>query len=240
LDILSEPQRAAGSKQTDSQKPASVQDSTSAVPTSLSTFRGVLVEWFLRLFAIFVYGVAVHNIVRALWVDPTRWTLMALLVTEGYAMVLIVCARRSIMRDASTVALVATLYSVFYYVLFDPNQTTALIGEFAGVTFYIVGTATQFYAKTSLGRSFGLLPAQRGLVASGPYKFVRHPMYLGYLIGQTGFMLVNFSLRNLSILIGIYLALWLRIKREEAVLEYSDDYRKYREQVPWRIFPYIY
>ena len=172
--------------------------------------------------------------------DPTRWTLLALLVTEGYAMVLIVCARRSTMRDTSSVAVVATLYSIFYYVLIDPGTTTPLISEFSGVIFYIVGTACQFYAKTSLGRSFGLLPAHRGLVGSGPYRLVRHPMYLGYLIGQTGFILVNFSWRNLSILVGIYLALGLRISREEAVLESSSEYCEYRKEVPWRLIPYIY
>jgi protein-S-isoprenylcysteine O-methyltransferase Ste14 len=49
-----------------------------------------------------------------------------------------------------------------------------------------------------LGRSFGLLPAQRGLVVVGPYRFVRHPIYFGYLIGHIGFLLVNFSWRNAS------------------------------------------
>ncbi|HET9942521.1 MAG TPA: isoprenylcysteine carboxylmethyltransferase family protein [Terriglobia bacterium] len=202
--------------------------------------QGVVTEWFLRVFAIFIYCVAVFNIARALWVDPTRWTLLALLVTEGYAMVLIVCARRSTLRDTSIVAVVATLYSVFYYVLFDPGKTTPLISEFTGVIFYIVGTAWQFYAKTALGRSFGLLPAQRGFVGSGPYRFVRHPMYLGYLIGQTGFVLANFSWLNMLVLVGIYLALGLRISREEAVLETSDDYREYRKHVHWRVFPYIF
>jgi protein-S-isoprenylcysteine O-methyltransferase Ste14 len=240
LNILSEPQRAESSKQYKPHEADTRLNSTSTGTASPPDVKGVLVEWFLRFFAIFIYGVAVYNIARALWVDPTRWTLLALLVTEGYAMVLIVCARRSSMRDASSVALVATLYSVFYYVLFDPNKTVALIPEYAGVTFYIVGTACQFYAKTALGRSFGLLPAQRGLVGAGPYRFVRHPMYLGYLIGQTGFILVNFSWRNLSVLIGIYLALWLRISREEAVLECSDDYHEYRKQVRWRICPYIF
>jgi len=238
LNIISEPQRAERSKQDKTTGQVSRRDLDAAAPSANN--KGALIEWFLRLFAIFIYGVAVHNIARALWADPTRWTLMALLVTEGYAMVLIVCARRSSMRDASSVALVATLYSVFYYVLFDPDKTIALIPEYAGVAFYVVGTACQFYAKTALGRSFGLLPAQRGLVGAGPYRFVRHPMYLGYLIGQTGFMLVNFSLRNLSILLGIYLALWLRMSREEAVLQCSDDYHEYRKQVPWRILPYVF
>ena len=192
------------------------------------------------MLAALVYCIAVYNLTRALWLDPTRWTLLALLVTEGYAMVLVVCARRSTMRDTSSVAVVATLYSIFYYVLFDPGKTTPLISEFSAVVFYIVGTACQFYAKTSLGRSFGLLPANRGLVASGPYRLVRHPMYLGYLIGQTGFLFANFSLRNLTILIGIYLALGLRISREEALLESSSEYSEYRKQVPWRVIPHVY
>lgn len=202
--------------------------------------KGIAVEWLLRFFAVFIYGVAVSNIVHALWMDPTRWTLLALLVTEGYALVLIVCARRSTQRDTSPVALVATLYSVFYYVLFDPGRTTALMPEFAGVACYLVGTACQFSAKASLGRSFGLLPAQRGMVASGPYRLVRHPMYLGYVVGQTGFVLVNFSLQNALILLGVYLALGLRISREESVLSTGEGYRLYQQRVRWRLVPLIF
>jgi protein-S-isoprenylcysteine O-methyltransferase Ste14 len=197
-------------------------------------------EWLLRFFAVVIYGIAVSNITRALWMDPTRWTLIALLVTEGYALVLLICARRATTRDTSSVALVATLYSVFYYVLFDPGSTARLIPELAGVGFYVVGTAWQFAAKILLGRSFGLLPAQRGVVISGPYRLVRHPMYLGYLIGQLGFLLVNFSLRNLAVLVGVYLALGLRIVREEAVLSEDDQYREYQHRVRWRLVPYVF
>ena len=35
--------------------------------------------------------------------------------------------------------------------------------------------------KVVLGRSFGLVPANRGIVARGPYLLVRHPIYAGYL-----------------------------------------------------------
>jgi protein-S-isoprenylcysteine O-methyltransferase Ste14 len=199
-----------------------------------------ITEWLLRPFAVLIYVIAVFNITRELWIAPTRWTLLALLVTEGYALVLIVCARAATMRDTSSVAVVATLYSVFYYVLFDPGKTTSLIPEMAGVGFYFVGGAWQFAAKLRIGRSFGLLPAQRGVVVSGAYRIVRHPMYLGYLIGQMGFLLVNFSWRNLMVELGVYLALWLRINREEAVLQFNEEYRQYQSRVRWRLVPYIF
>jgi protein-S-isoprenylcysteine O-methyltransferase Ste14 len=75
---------------------------------------------------------------------------------------------------------------------------------------------------------------------AGAYRIVRHPMYLGYLIGQLGFLLVNFSTRNLIVELGVYLALWLRIRREEAVLQFSEEYRQYQSRVRWRLVPYIF
>ena len=68
-------------------------------------------------------------------------------------------------------------------------------------------------AKVVLGRSFGLLPAQRGLVTAGPYRIVRHPIYFGYLIGHIGFLLVNFSWRNAAVLALLYVAQVVRIQR---------------------------
>ena len=68
-------------------------------------------------------------------------------------------------------------------------------------------------AKVVLGHSFGLLPVQRGLVMAGPYRFVRHPIYFGYLIGHIGFLLVNFSWRNAAVLALLYVAQVVRIRR---------------------------
>ena len=45
-----------------------------------------------------------------------------------------------------------------------------------------VGLCLVIAGKLALGRSFGLVPANRGVVASGPYLLVRHPIYSGYLI----------------------------------------------------------
>ena len=45
--------------------------------------------------------------------------------------------------------------------------------------------------KLSLGRSFGLMPANRGIVSTGLYRLVRHPIYLGYLITHDAFVAAN-------------------------------------------------
>ena len=45
--------------------------------------------------------------------------------------------------------------------------------------------------KITLGRSFGVVPANRGVVVGGPYNFVRHPIYTGYLITHVAFLVAN-------------------------------------------------
>ena len=72
---------------------------------------------------------------------------------------------------------------------------------------------------------------------------VRHPIYLGYLITHAGFLLTNFSWRNLAVLVVLYLAQVVRMLREEAILhsgEQHADYRSYCAAVRYRIVPFLF
>ncbi len=200
-----------------------------------------MTEWLLRGFALLVYSFAVGNLADAWWVDPSRLTLLLLLITEGYALLLVLLARRASMRDMAPLTVLATVYAAFFFVLLDPRNTTQLVPEWSGVLLLTAGTFWQFGSKIFLGRSFGLLPAQRGLVMAGPYRVVRHPMYLGYLIGHVGFLLANFSWRNAVVLVLLYIAQVHRIRREELMLAVdSPDYRGYQQRVRWRLLPFVY
>lgn len=55
----------------------------------------------------------------------------------------------------------------------------------------ILGFALATIALLELGRSFGVAPANRGHVRSGVYRYVSHPMYLGYALSELGMCLVN-------------------------------------------------
>jgi protein-S-isoprenylcysteine O-methyltransferase Ste14 len=206
---------------------------------------GQLTEWLLRGFAVVLLGFIVVRWGFA-WVnDPTRLSLLLLLLAEGYTLLLVLFARRASQRDMSVPAMLATTYAMGFMLLLQPEGTLRLAPEWLGVALQVLSMAWQFTAKVFLGRSFGLLPAQRGLVVSGPYRFVRHPIYFGYLIGHVGFLLVNFSWQNTLVLGVLYAAQVVRIQREEAVLaqadgQAGDEYRQYRARVRWRLLPFVY
>ena len=118
----------------------------------------------------------------------------------------------------------------------SPN-VAALVPQVIPAILMIGGIVFQIYAKLTLRRSFGVVPANRGLTVSGPYQFLRHPIYAAYLIGQIGFLLLNPTLWNLA-LYTISLALQVfRIQAEERLLSHDPAFAAYRGAVRFRLLP---
>ena len=208
-----------------------------------NTRSDALMEFVLRGFALIVYGSFVAVIAKYWWANPGRYTLLMLLVSEGLTVALLLFARRAVLRDASPLAIAATALSLSFFLFFEYSGTSRLIPEWAGAALQTCGIAWQLLAKMTLGRSFGVLPATRGLVTRGPYRVVRHPIYLGYLIGHVGFLLSNFSQQNVLVLALLYAAQTVRMVREEAVLkrgEQGPGYIAYCAAVRWRIVPFVF
>ena len=202
-----------------------------------------LTEGLLRTFAVLTLGLFVGNVAYQWWTDTSRYTLLLLLLTESFTLGLVLFARRAVTRDMSPVAVGATIYAIFFFTFYGYSDTVRGIPEWVGATLQLIGLAWQVCAKIALGRCFGLLPATRGLVTSGPYRWVRHPIYLGYLIAHLGFLLSNFSLRNLTVLAVLYLAQAVRVSREESALkagEHGTDYADYCAAVRYRIVPFVF
>jgi protein-S-isoprenylcysteine O-methyltransferase Ste14 len=95
-----------------------------------------------------------------------------------------------------------------------------------------------------LGRRFsGLVAIQPGheLVTDGPYRYVRHPSYLGMMLGLVGWALVFRSATGLAASALALLVLAVRIGDEEALLasQFGEPYEAYRRR-SWRLVPGLY
>lgn len=92
-------------------------------------------------------------------------------------------------------------------------------------------------AAVSLGRSFGVAPADRGLRTTGLYRWVRHPLYateISFFIGYTVANLSSWNLLVSAVATAIQVA---RITREERIL---DGYANYSARVRWRLLPLVW
>src|SRR5690242_13485861 len=99
-----------------------------------------------------------------------------------------------------------------------------LIGDAVAV----VGCLWLFASVLVLGRCFGVLPEARGLVLRGPYRFVRHPVYLGEIVAIIGLVITAPSPWNTIILVAFIAAQIGRTHFEERALEIAfPDYRRY-------------
>jgi protein-S-isoprenylcysteine O-methyltransferase Ste14 len=163
-----------------------------------------------------------------------------LLITETIMVVLVILRRsaKEMTLNPSdwAIALSATCLSL----LARPNPHSPQWFDAIGVVLSISGLCMQLYAKVTLGRSFGLVAANRGICSSGPYKFVRHPIYFGYVLLHTGFFMLNPSLWNFAIFGLLYSIKIPRILIEEGLLSRDPEYRSYMEKVRFRLLPGLF
>jgi protein-S-isoprenylcysteine O-methyltransferase Ste14 len=91
-----------------------------------------------------------------------------------------------------------------------------------------------------LGRSFSIVPQVRGLVRTGPYSVVRHPLYLAEEVALVGTLLQVYSLVTSALFLAHGALQVRRIFYEENLLRRSfpgyDDYAKTTS----RLIPYVW
>ena len=173
------------------------------------------------------------------FVQTGKWTSLLWMASEGLVILLLVFRRESHRLSRHPWDWIVAIGGSFSVLLVRPT-TTVIAPEFLGVALQLAGTVFEIYAKVFLGRSFGIVAADRGIVLSGPYRIVRHPIYLGYFITHVGFLLANWSARNLALYIVLYFFQISRILSEERILSEDAAYREYRGRVRFRLIPGVF
>jgi protein-S-isoprenylcysteine O-methyltransferase Ste14 len=163
-----------------------------------------------------------------------------LVASEALVVALTMLRRPAAVVDRTAGARLLTIVSTFGPPLVRPASAAAFAPDAITLLISGMGLAVVVIGKLSLGRSFGLAPANRGVVSTGLYRLVRHPIYLGYLVTHIGFVIANPIDWNVAILAVADAALLMRAVREERTLRADPAYVSYMERVRWRVVPGVF
>lgn len=165
---------------------------------------------------------------------------LLLLVSESMVVLFILLRRPSdtLSRRGSDwlVGLAGTLLPL----LAIAPRGTPLAPGFIVEILMVSGMLLQISAKLILRRSFGVVAANRGVKASGPYRLVRHPMYAGYALTHIGFLLAGPTVWNIAVYSATIAFQVRRIRAEERVLSQDPAYRALMGKTRYRLLPFVF
>ena len=164
------------------------------------------------------------------------WTVGAVLIA---AMSLVRIAPKAARVDLR--AFLSTIFPVFLLpcLLRSDNPSSGLLA-YSGVGLELCGVVLSQVSRVYMGRSFGILPGNRGIVSRGPFHIIRHPIYAGWFILTLGYVASYPAMPNCLITIAMLPFMMWRIRMEEDLLEADPEYRRYRRMVPFRLLPGLY
>ena len=163
------------------------------------------------------------------------------LVADEAVLAVLFLVRRPARRTSSApvdwlVAIAGTWLVLLLRPAPHPVPGMGLVG--AGIQF--VGLAGAVVSLATLGRSIGVVAADRGLKTVGPYAVVRHPAYFCYLVIQLGYLLQNPSPWNVGVVLIATACQLARIRAEERLLAAEEGFRAYSARVRYRLIPILY
>jgi protein-S-isoprenylcysteine O-methyltransferase Ste14 len=163
-----------------------------------------------------------------------------LVISESLGVFLILTRRAALMVSTHPLDWALSLIAVNAPLLAAPAAASTFLPSQIATALMFAGMIIQISAKAALWRSYGLIPANRGVKTGGPYRFVRHPMYAGYTLTHIGFLLGFPSLQNFLLYLTTFLIEVARLLREELILNKDPLYRQYVTRVRYRLLPGVF
>jgi protein-S-isoprenylcysteine O-methyltransferase Ste14 len=160
----------------------------------------------------------------------------------GFLLLIYLVRSRAIASDHNVIAITAAMTGSFIlYALWlfpgGPRSSDLLVLTVSDMLL-ACGMIWAIYSLSYLGKRFSIVPEARGLVVTGPYRFARHPIYLGEIAAGLGLVLPTILTVHLAVFLVFVGAQLLRTYYEERVLrrafpEYAAYARKTRRLIPF-------
>ncbi len=197
-----------------------------------------------RVGDVLLFGVTSAELALLFFLTPTFTFVDGIYVLQHVLVLGIALTRRppeiynhSLPSSTAVVAAYAYPYAQVAYLRWVPGDPAWPAG---GLLLVTLAACLSLAGLFSLGRRFGVFPALRGLVTKGPYRLVRHPMYLAYVIADIGYNLQEWNFGTVLLVMAGWASLLYRIQAEERILSQSAGWSTYTASVRSRLLPGIW
>jgi len=191
-----------------------------------------------------LFGVTAIELWLLLWLTPTFTLIDWIYVSSNVLVLLIALTRRPAQEQDRSIAAAAAVIVSYAYPYAQVRVLRWIPGNEAwpagGLVLVILGACGSLAGLLSLGRYFGVRPALRGLATRGPYRLVRHPLYLSYVLADIGYNLQEWNYGTLMLVAAGWAAMIYRIHAEERVLSCDAKWADYTARVRYRLVPGIW
>jgi protein-S-isoprenylcysteine O-methyltransferase Ste14 len=189
----------------------------------------------------FLFGFTSAELVLLFFITPTFTIADWIYVSEHLLILGIALTRPSpevqdLSLPSSTAVVIAYAYpyaQVVYLRWVPGNPAWPAVG----LVLVTLGACLSLASLLSLGRWFGVWPALRGLATRAPYRLVRHPMYLAYLLADIGYNFYEFNFGTVLLVITGWASLFYRVHAEERILSQDAGWSSYVALVRYRLLP---
>src|SRR5512143_3857784 len=194
-----------------------------------------------RLGDFLLFGVTSAELILLFFLTPTFTIADWIYVSQHLLVLGIALTRplpkvddRSFLSSTAVIVAYAYPYAQVAYLRWVPGNPAWPAG---GLVLITLAACLSFASLLSLGRWFGIWPAFRGLATKGPYRLVRHPMYLAYMLADIGYNLQVWNSGTALLVMAGWASLFCRIRAEERILSQDAGWPVYAARVRHRLFP---
>ncbi len=188
---------------------------------------------------------------------PNLWTIISVawMALAGVWLVTAFMSKSAVKIQSPALRLPqSALMVAAYYLLFARSAALGLLAlrfvpassatAYVGVVLTIAGLFIAVWARVFLGRNWSATPTikkDHELIRSGPYAFVRHPIYSGLLLAMAGTAIFVGELRGLiAVVFGVIGFKWKSLTEESFMQEqFGTQYDDYRRHVK-ALVPFIW
>ena len=156
--------------------------------------------WRQRFADFLLFGVTSAELALLFVLTPTFTITDWIYVLQNLLVLGIALTRRppelqdhSLASSAAVIAAYGYTYAQVAYLRWVPGEAAWPAG---GLVLVTLAACLSLASLLTLGRRFGVRPALRGLATKGPYRVVRHPIYLAYVVADIGYNLQEWNLRH--------------------------------------------